>query len=93
MYILCIYFAGGFFMKTHVNKWGNSLGVRIPLLIVQQLSLENGLSVDIYAQDQTTLVIKVVKKYDLNTMLDQITEENLHHLYLDGDDQKGEEAW
>ena len=80
-------------MQTHINKWGNSFGVRIPRALAEQLSLENGLAVDIQLQDKTTLVIKVAKKYDLHAMLEQITENNLHLLYLDSDDEQRKEAW
>ena len=80
-------------MKTHVNKWGNSLGIRIPHAVVQQLSLENGLLVDLQVQDKTTLILKFTKKYDLHAMIEQITEDNLHPLEWDPDHQKGEEAW
>jgi antitoxin component of MazEF toxin-antitoxin module len=78
-------------MQTHINKWGNSFGVQIPHALVEQLSLENELAVNIQLQDETTPVIKVAKKYDLHAMLEQITENNLHPLYLDSDDQQGEE--
>lgn len=76
-------------MQTHINKWGNSFGVQIPRALAEQLSLENELAVDIQLQDETTLIIKVAKKYDLHAMLEQITENNLHPLYLDSDDQQG----
>jgi antitoxin MazE len=80
-------------MQTHINKWGNSFGLRIPRSLAEQLSLKNGLPVDIQVQDNTTLIIKVAKKYDLKAMLDQISDDNIHHLYLDSDDQVGNEVW
>ena len=34
-------------MEATVQKWGNSLGIRIPNLLVRELSLKNGSVVDI----------------------------------------------
>ncbi len=34
-------------MEATVRKWGNSLGVRIPNLLVRELSLKDGSLVDI----------------------------------------------
>ena len=34
-------------MEAIVKKWGNSLGIRIPNLIVRELSLKDGSFVDI----------------------------------------------
>ena len=34
-------------MEAVVKKWGNSLGIRIPHLIVRELSLKDGSFVDI----------------------------------------------
>ena len=44
-------------MQTVVQKWGNSLGVRIPSLYVKEFNLRNGSAVDIVEEDGQ-LVIK-----------------------------------
>ena len=80
-------------METHVNKWGNSFGIRIPKALAQELNLTNGLSVNIQVQNHDTLVIKVNKKYDLLAMIEQMSEDNKHPLLLDSEDSQGEEAW
>ena len=38
-------------METVVQKWGNSLGVRIPSMFVKEFDLHNGSSVDITEED------------------------------------------
>ena len=44
-------------MQTVVQKWGNSLGIRIPALFAREFELKNGSFVDII-EDQGRLVIK-----------------------------------
>ena len=44
-------------MKTVVNKWGNSLAVRIPQPLAESLGLHEGSAVELDA-DAETLVIK-----------------------------------
>lgn len=63
-------------MKTVVQRWGNSLGIRIPSPYVKELNLKNGNSVEIIEQDGVIVIIPVRK--DLTTMLDEITPDNLH---------------
>lgn len=44
-------------MKVTISKWGNSLGFRIPVSVVNSMSLKNGDSVD-YEVEGNKLVIK-----------------------------------
>jgi len=64
-------------MEATVQKWGNSLGIRIPNLIVRELSLKNGSVVDIN-DNGNEIIIKPVRKDRLTEMLEKITEENIH---------------
>ena len=63
-------------MQTVVQKWGNSLGVRIPNLYVKEFKLQNGSAVDIVEEDGR-LIIKP-GKLSLEALLSQITPENMH---------------
>ena len=60
-----------------VQKWGNSLGIRIPNLLVREFSLKNGSVVNIN-DNGNEIVIKPVKKSRLSEMLDKINDQNLH---------------
>ena len=60
-----------------MQKWGNSLGIRIPNLIVREFSLKNGSVVNIN-DNGNEIVIKPVKKSRLSEMLDKIDDQNLH---------------
>jgi antitoxin MazE len=90
MYILSIYINKEIIMQAYIQKWGNSLGLRIPMQLANQLKLHPG-SLVILAIEQGRIIIQS-PKYDLEMMLNDITEINQHHLILD-DDQKGNEEW
>jgi len=64
-------------MEATVQKWGNSLGIRIPNLIVRELALKNGSVVDIN-DNGNEIIIRPVKKSRLSEMLEQITDQNIH---------------
>lgn len=66
-------------MKVQVQKWGNSLALRIPKSFALETNIENGSTVDVAVQ-KGALVIKPVveEKLTLDEMLAGITEENLH---------------
>ena len=64
-------------MEATVQKWGNSLGIRIPNLIVRELSLKNGSVVDINDNGKE-IVIKPIKKSNLSEMLKDINDKNKH---------------
>jgi antitoxin MazE len=77
-------------METNIQKWGNSLGVRIPKTIVQQLSLHPGSIVDMAIENDK--IVLYPKKYNLSEMLSNITKSNMHHPKLD-DEKVGKEEW
>ena len=60
-------------MEATVQKWGNSLGIRIPNLIARELSLRNGSIVDINDHGNE-IIIKPVKKNRLSEMLEKVTD-------------------
>jgi antitoxin MazE len=78
-------------METHIQKWGNSLGLRIPNKIIKQLQLHPGSAVNVEIENGRIII--ETPKYDLDTMLKDITPQNMHHLLLDDEQQLGNEAW
>jgi len=64
-------------MEAVVKKWGNSLGIRIPNLIVRELSLKDGSFVDIN-DNGNEILIKPIRKNNLSDMLTLINEQNIH---------------
>ena len=76
--------------NTHIQKWGNSLGVRIPIELAKQLNLHPGSHVSIEIEGDRIIIQS--PQYNLDTMLNGITSKNRHHPLLD-DAQRGNEEW
>jgi antitoxin MazE len=64
-------------MEAVIKKWGNSLGIRIPNLIVREMSLKDGSFVNI-EEKENEIIIKPVRKTKLSEILSQINEQNIH---------------
>jgi len=67
-------------VNTRIQKWGNSLALRIPAPFAQQVGIENGSEVDLAIEEDGSLRVRPLRarKYDLASMLEQITDDNLH---------------
>lgn len=79
-------------MKTKIQKWGNSLGLRIPKIFAQEARIDNGVSVDIKIEGKK-LVIKPLKaSFDLDFLLAQVTPQNIHK-EIDTGQNIGKEVW
>jgi antitoxin MazE len=76
-------------MHTHITKWGNSLGIRIPKYLTQSLHLKEGMPISINRENDY-LVIR--RKYSLQALLDQVTKDNIHEETLTGK-IVGKEIW
>ena len=77
-------------MRTNIQKWGNSLGVRIPKHLAEQLALQENITVDVCIENGRIVIQK--DKYNLQNMLDLITSENIHSSEFD-DKAIGSEEW
>ena len=62
-------------MRAHVSKWGNSLGLRIPHSIAEQLGISESTPVELTVENNHLVVQKV---YTLESMLAQVKPENIH---------------
>jgi antitoxin MazE len=70
---------GGFSMSTTIQKWGSSLGIRIPSQIAEKIAVSQGSEVDLVVGDDHTLtIIPKKKKPTLEELLDQCNLENRH---------------
>jgi antitoxin MazE len=80
-------------MQTKVQKWGNSLGLRIPRAFADEAGVQAGSEVDISVVEGN-LVIKPARriKYRLQDLLKGVTTKNLHS-ESDFGDPVGKEAW
>lgn len=77
-------------MQTIVQKWGNSLGIRIPAVYAREFDLRNGSAVDIIDNDGSLVIVP--RKQTLENLLSQVTEEN-SHAPVESGASVGKEEW
>ncbi|MBI4357343.1 MAG: AbrB/MazE/SpoVT family DNA-binding domain-containing protein [Gammaproteobacteria bacterium] len=77
-------------MQTQIQKWGNSLGVRIPVSLCYELHLHAGSIVELALEDEHLVVQP--KKHSLEEMLKKITPHNRHNPLFE-DLPRGAEEW
>lgn len=76
-------------MLSTVSKWGNSLGVRIPRAMAEQMDISEGESVELILENNHLLIQKV---YQLKNLLEQVTPDNVHS-EIDVGVPIGKETW
>ena len=80
-------------MKTRVQKWGNSLALRIPKSFAREVGMDNETTVEMSLVDGKLVVSPVAKpKPTLEDLLALVTDENLHG-EVDTGPAVGDEAW
>lgn len=66
-------------MQTKIKKWGNSLALRIPKTFALDANLKEDELVDISLENESIIITPINdKKYSLNELLANISNENLH---------------
>lgn len=78
-------------MSAKIQKWGNSLGVRIPKAVIEKANLNENSEVEIENKDGGIIIFLRQKKPSLSSLLSQITEKNLHK--EEDDKIEGNEVW
>ncbi len=80
-------------MITTVQKWGNSLGVRIPKPVAEDARLHAGSRVDVREEDDRLIIVPVEQpNFHLEELLKGISKKNLH-TEVDFGVPEGKEAW
>ena len=80
-------------MKVQVQKWGNSLALRIPKSFAVESNIGQGSTVEVSLENGRIIVFPVAEpEFSLDEMLAQITTENLHG-EVDTGSSVGQEAW
>ena len=80
-------------MQTKIQKWGNSLGLRIPKSFAKQAGVDAGSEVDLTVGD-SELVIRPMhrSRVQLKDLLRAITAKNIHQ-EADTGAPVGREVW
>ncbi len=79
-------------MKTHIQKWGNSLALRIPKVFADEANLKQGSSVEISLCGDKLLIAPLNGKFTLSQLLKGVTKENIH-AEMGIDSAVGKEIW
>lgn len=82
----------GFKMTTTIQKWGNSLAVRIPKSIADHLNVDAGSKVSIELKDNEIKIIPENRKPTLEELMARVTPENQHNP-VDWGQPQGKEIW
>jgi len=66
-------------MQTRIQKWGNSLAVRLPKVFADQTGIKNGSDVRILVEDGKIVLHPINdREKQLDNMLNQIDDSNIH---------------
>ncbi len=80
-------------MRCKVQKWGNSLAIRIPKAFANEVGFQQDGEVDISVVDGQLVISQWVgRTLSLEDLLADVTEDNLHSEVSSGP-AVGKEAW
>ena len=79
-------------MLTKLQKWGNSLAVRIPRGFAEQLMIQQGSEVDLSLDGDRLVIRPRRRELSLSELLAQVTDENIHAEIATGE-PTGREVW
>jgi antitoxin MazE len=78
-------------MESTIQKWGNSLGIRIPKLFAKQLELNDGSQVEVVQEGNKIIIYPYIRE-SLGEKLKKIKTKNIHSEISTGD-RIGNEFW
>ncbi len=80
-------------MKTILQKWGNSLALRIPSAVATEIAVGEGHAVDLRVTKGRLVVAPLTRKeYDLSDLISGITAKN-RHTEIGTGKPRGQERW
>lgn len=77
-------------MLAVVQKWGNSLGIRIPSLWAKDNNVTKGSKIEVVVEKDKIVILP--QRKTLDEMLASVTKDNLHQEVLSGC-KVGKEEW
>lgn len=79
-------------METTIQKWGNSLGIRIPSALAKEMGLEKNIDVVIKIDSKKLVISPKKKDLTLRSLLNKVGRTNLHREISAGRPH-GKEIW
>lgn len=66
-------------MKVQIQKWGNSLALRIPKSFAVESNIGQGSTVEVSLENGRIIIFPIAEpEFSLDELLDKVTPENLH---------------
>ena len=79
-------------MEGTIQKWGNSLALRLPRQLTQEAGLSEGSSINIVEDHGRIIITPKPRTYKLEELLQEVRDDNRHDDYGSGKPQ-GREIW
>lgn len=80
-------------MNMRIQKWGNSLALRIPKSFAKEARIDQGATVTISVKDGKLIIATPTRqKYTLDALLSGISKKNIHQEW-EMSKPAGKEAW
>jgi antitoxin MazE len=80
-------------MRIHIQKWGNSLALRIPQPFAQEIHVKKGSFVDLSVRGGRLVLTPITRsKCSLKELLAGVTPQNIHG-EIDTGRPRGKEIW
>jgi len=80
-------------MVTHIQKWGNSLAVRIPKAFADEIKLVENASIQMMLKDGALMIFPEQQtEWSLEDLLADVTDQNIHGEWETGS-ASGKETW
>ncbi|HVE92304.1 MAG TPA: AbrB/MazE/SpoVT family DNA-binding domain-containing protein [Actinomycetota bacterium] len=79
-------------MQTKIQRWGNSLALRIPKSFAEEARVEAGSTVDLSIEDGELVIRPLRRQYSLRSLVAEINRDNVHEA-IDTGEPVGRESW
>lgn len=79
-------------MRARVQKWGNSLAIRIPKPMAAQVELVENDEVRVEVHDRAIVILPARTEWHLDELIAGISARNRHRA-VDWGDASGSESW
>lgn len=79
-------------MQATIQKWGNSLAVRLPSHVAKETNLKEGSQVEVSVEDGSVVLRAATPRYRLSDLIAQMRPEHRHE-EIDFGKAEGKEIW
>jgi antitoxin MazE len=79
-------------MTALVQKWGNSLAVRLPKAVADQIEVSEGQKIQMRVDGNSLVIKAVTRRFKLSDLLNDVSPKNRHE-EVDWGKPRGKEVW